>query len=128
MTGFITRIKNPRFSQWTIPLALLGLSLVSYGLLIPWLGFYWDDIAFQWIAQKLGSDGLARYFNSARPVWGLFIRADLAVLGSRPWVWQLFGIFWRWVCASGFYLLVRQLWPTTKEPALYASFFFLLQP
>ncbi|MCC6146268.1 MAG: hypothetical protein IT308_01740 [Anaerolineaceae bacterium] len=117
-----------RFSQSSVPLALLGLCLVSYGLLVPWLGFYWDDIAFQWIAEKLGRAGLIRYFASARPVWGLFIRADLALLGSLPWVWQLFGIFWRWLCAVMLWIMLRLLWPQRARLAVRAALLFAVYP
>jgi hypothetical protein len=128
MDNLKARIGSLRFSQFTIPLALLGLCLVSYGLLIPWLGFYWDDLAFQWISQKLGTGGLVRYFNSARPVWGLFIRADLALLGSRPWVWQLFGIFWRWLCSVMLWAFLRLLWPKRSRLAVWPAFLFAVYP
>lgn len=128
MDNLKARITAFRFSPFTVPFALLGLCLVSYGLLIPWLGFYWDDLAFQWIAQKLGTGGLIRYFDSARPVWGLFIRADLALLGSQPWVWQLFAIFWRWVCAVMLWAFIRLLWPERSRLATWAAFLFVVYP
>jgi len=28
---------------WFFPLALLSIGVVAYGLIIPSLGFYWDD-------------------------------------------------------------------------------------
>ncbi len=30
-------------TKWQTPLALLVLLILSFGLLIPQLGFYWDD-------------------------------------------------------------------------------------
>lgn len=128
MDSLKARIAAFRFPHLSVPLALLGLCLVSYGLLIPWLGFYWDDLAFQWIAEKLGSGGLARYFASARPVWGLFIRADLFLLGGSPWIWQLFGIFWRWLCAVMLWLLLRLLWPQRSRMAAWSAFLFAVYP
>ncbi len=32
-------IRNP----WFFPLALLLIGIIAYGLIIPALGFYWDD-------------------------------------------------------------------------------------
>jgi len=128
MDSLKARIVAFRFPHFSVPLALLGLSFISYGILIPWLGFYWDDLAFQWIAEKLGSAGLARYFASARPVWGLFIRADLFLLGSSPWVWQIFGIFWRWLCAVMLWLLFRLLWSQRPRLAAWSAILFVVYP
>lgn len=115
-------------SRIPVPLALLGVCLLSYGVLAPWLGFYWDDLAFLWIAEKLGSAGLERYFASARPIWGAFIRADLYLLGNTPWLWQLFAIFWRWMCALALWGFLRLFQPKEPRIALWAALFFAVYP
>ena len=125
----LTAVKDKLITFLTHPIALLLMvGILVYGVFVPLLGFFWDDMGLAWNAEVYGVEGLARYFETKRPVWAWFYQLSTLLLGKEPWQWQLFGIFWRWVCASGFYLLVRQLWPTTKEPALYASFFFLLYP
>lgn len=128
MNNLKARLFAWRFPHSSVPVALLALSLLSYGVLIPWLGYYWDDLAFIWIAEKLGTPGLTRYFASARPVWGLFIRADLYLLGSAPWVWHVFGIFWRWLSAVMLWSFLRLLWPQQSKPAAWAAFLFLIYP
>ena len=45
MTKLVERIKTFHFPEYTIPLALLAVTGLAYGVLIPWLGFYWDDWA-----------------------------------------------------------------------------------
>ena len=41
----------------------LAICLLSYSLLIKYLGFYWDDWPLTWISQKLGPEALSLYFS-----------------------------------------------------------------
>jgi hypothetical protein len=112
----------------TVPLALLGVTILGYAVLIPWLGFYWDDWAFVWISQKLGPAGLERYFSTNRPVWGLIYQTTTQLLGSTPWHWQVFGIFWRWVCSVSLWGLLRLMWPENSRWAVWAALLFVVYP
>ena len=122
------RIKNAELPGWSVLAGLLGTAVLAYGLLIPWLGFYWDDWAFIWISQKLGSAGLVRYFATNRPVWGLFFQASTALLGEEPLRWQIFGLFWRLAAAAAFWALLRLMLPRRVGLAAAAALFFLVYP
>jgi len=124
----IDRARRGLLPLWTVPLALLSVCVLAYGLMIPWLGFYWDDWAFIWISQRLGSDGLQRYFATNRPVWGLIFQATTALLGSVPWHWQVFGIFWRWVSAVAFWAVMRLTWPRQQKTAAAAALILTVYP
>lgn len=77
----------------------------------------------QWIAQTMGNSGLAAYFSTNRPVWGLFYQLTTSLLGDDPWVWQVFAIFWRWLAAVGIYSLCKQLWQHQTSAWLVALLF-----
>lgn len=109
------------------PITLLMATLLVYGFFIPFLGFYWDDLMLQWISQTMGTTGLANYFSTNRPVWGLFYQLSTSLLGDDPWQWQVFAIFWRWLAAYGLFCLGMQLWKE-KTPALLAALIFLTYP
>lgn len=115
-------------SGYSVPFVLLILCILSYGILIPWLGFYWDDWAFVWISQKLGPEALTRYFSTNRPVWGLFYQATTQLLGSVPWHWQVFGLFWRWVSGVALWGVLRLLWPRRSRAASWAAMLFVVYP
>lgn len=118
-------------SRWgaaAVPLLLAGVTLLAYGLLFPLLGFYWDEWPMTWIAHRLGPDGLARYFSTNRPYWGMIYRATTPILGYVPWHWQVFGLFWRWVTALAVWGSLRQVWPRRPSPALWACLLFLVYP
>lgn len=108
---------------------LLFLAILAYGLLIPKLGFYWDDFPLVWIINRLGWDGLQRYYSYDRPFLGVLTGLTSWFLGTtQPWLWHLFAIFWRWTATLAFWKLLRQLWPKLPQVALWAGIFFLLYP
>jgi hypothetical protein len=121
-------LANWRFPDWTAPLALLAACLLCYALLIPRLGFYWDDVPIQWIASRMGSAGLERYFATNRPLWGFLYQLTTPVLGSTPWHWQMFALFWRWVAAVALWGVLRLTFRRQSQPALWVALLFAVYP
>lgn len=126
-TGFLRSLRIA-LPDWSVPLILLGLSLVTYGVLIPWLGLYSDDWVFLSTYQKMGRAGLLRYFTTNRPFWGLFFQVTLPWLGIKPWHWHVFGLFWHWTAGLSLWWLVRLTWPKRRETALLAGMAFIVYP
>jgi hypothetical protein len=124
----IARLRSLPDHPAFVPLLLAGVTVLAYGLLAPWLGFYWDEWPMTWIAHRLGPDGLARYFSTNRPYWGMIYRLTTPLLGAVPWHWQVFGLFWRWVTAVAVWGALRQVWRRHPAPALWASLLFLVYP
>lgn len=114
---------------------LLALCLLAYAPLLPRLGFYWDDFPIAWIASTMGGEGLARYFSTNRPVWGLLYQMTTPVLGSQPLNWQIFALLLRWMSGLAFWGLLRLVWapgpladPRRKAFAAWAAALFVLYP
>ncbi len=120
----LNRLPAERF----FPLILLLVVLLAHGLLFLRQGFYWDDFPITWIAETYGTDGLARYFSTNRPVWGLLYQFSAKLLGSQPWQWQLFGLFWRWLSALMFWLLAREVWKGQPRAAALAGLALAVYP
>jgi len=59
---------------------LLVVAILSYGLLIPQMGFYWDDLPMSWIRYQLGPEALTQYFSTNRPVWGVLYQATTRII------------------------------------------------
>jgi hypothetical protein len=116
------------FPTQSVPLLLLLVGILSYGLLFQKLGYFWDEWPITWIANRLGSSGLARYFETNRPFWGQIYRLTTTLFGYQPWVWQVFGLFWHWLTACGLWLTLRQTWPKREQVAVWASLLFLVYP
>ena len=110
------------------PVVLAGVTILAYGLLITKLGFYWDDLPMSWIRYQLGSEAMASYFSSNRPVWGLLYQLTTRILPYEPIYWQVFALIWRWVSGVLVWLILRELWPGRPRFALGVSLLFLVYP
>jgi hypothetical protein len=121
------RLAKP-LPAYFVPVLLLGITALAYGLLFLWQGFYWDDYPISWIAHTFGNGGLARYFSTNRPLWGLLYQASNSLLGDVPWRWQLFGLFWRWLSAVLLWLVARRVWPKHPFAAALAGLAALVYP
>ena len=109
-------------------LILLITALLAYGLLIPQLGFYWDDLPMSWIRYELGPGAMTRYFSTNRPIWGLLYQVTTHIFPQVPIYWQLLALLFRWLGALAVWGIVRELFPQRDKLALSISLFFLLYP
>ncbi|MBV6394912.1 MAG: hypothetical protein HFACDABA_00483 [Anaerolineales bacterium] len=109
-------------------IALLVTAILAYGLLIPFLGFYWDDLPMSWIPYELGPDALTRYFSTNRPVWGLLYQITTRILPHVPIYWQIFALLLRALTGILFFAVVKRIWKNRGAFALVAAFIFLLYP
>ena len=118
--------KRTSFTPVLIP--LLAFVLLSYGLLLNRLGFYWDDWPYVWTRMDLGYHGLLRHFSFSRPVAGQLHNIAILLTNGRPlpaqiWglIMQVFGSF----CAG---LLVKEIWPQKRFAAGLTALLFLAYP
>ncbi len=110
------------------PVVLLFVAILAYGLLIPHLGFYWDDLPILWIRFQLGAEALTRYFSTNRPVWGLLYQVTTSVIPDEPIYWQIFALIWRWLGAVVVFAVVEKLWKDKPRLALSVALLFLVYP
>jgi len=104
------------------------VAVLAYGLLLPQMGFYWDELPMTWIRYELGPAAMMRYFSTNRPVWGLLYQVTTRILPQVPIYWQLFALLWRWVAACLVWGILRHLWPTERQLAVLVGLGFLLYP
>lgn len=129
MKSQISQVLSRRDWVEYLPLVLFGVAIVGYGLLIPWMGFFWDDFPVAWIADRLGSPGLTRYFSDNRPLLSWLYRVSVTLFGTQtPWHWHVFALLTRFTASLSFYQLVRTIWPKFTHLAVWAGLFFLVYP
>jgi hypothetical protein len=121
-------MKSKSFSSRTFPFALLALLLFSFGLLIPWLGFYWDDWPAIMVARLQGIGGYWAFYQVDRPfsAWTFMLSAPL--LGVRPVAWHIFSLLLRWVTALGLWFSLRLLWPKRAQAVAWIAVLFAIYP
>ncbi len=111
-----------------VPAFLLLAAFLTYGILAPKLGFYWDALPIGWIRYQLGAKALTQYFSTNRPFWGMIYQLTTRLLPYQPLPWQIFSILWRWATALLFWLLLRQIFEDQPRFAFAAALLFLLYP
>lgn len=110
------------------PLVLLLLCVLCYGLLIPGLGYYWDDWLGVWVGRVLGPDGLREYTSCDRPAQGWLMSISVPVVGQQPYRWHVFALIARWLGALGVWAILRGTWPDRRQEAAAVALLFAVYP
>ena len=119
---------NIRRSQKYIP-AILGLiTIIGYGLLLPFTGFYWDDWPFAWIAQFLGPSEFNPAFAPFRPFLGPIFYFTTSLIPPVPLYWQSFALVISFIIGISAWWMFIQIWPERPRAALIAALFILIFP
>lgn len=121
-------MKSIRFTAKSIPLAFALTTVIAYGLLLPFTGFYWDDWPFAWIAKFLGPREFIQAFSGFRPFLGPIFFATTSLIPSNPILWQIFALVIHFIAALSAWFALNQIWPNYKRQTLIASFFLLVFP
>ena len=110
------------------PLLLLGLGFAVYGLLIPFLGFYWDDFPYLWFRHVSGVSGVMQAIALDRPLLAVFYSLPMSILGETPWIWQIAAVFARWLFTISCFKLLLALWPEKKNEMKLIALLVLVFP
>ncbi|MBI5667975.1 MAG: hypothetical protein HZC41_08185 [Chloroflexi bacterium] len=108
-------------------LTVFTVSVLAHAVLLPGLGYYWDDWLMVWIGHAQGPGSLAYQMSWDRPFHGVYSAFVYSLLGDHPLRWHvyIFGL----VFLSALVLLwaLRGLWPkqglaTTSITLLYVIY------
>ena len=95
-------------------LAITLTTLITYGVLIPYLGFYRDDWYLLWTSETQGAEGLISLFSIDRPFDGMLYVFDFWLAGLTPLTWHIYALFFKLTSAFAFLWLARSLWENRK--------------
>lgn len=122
-------LSNLRFPPWTLPLALLAVCALAFGLLLPKLGFYWDDWSNIHVAKIYGIPGLWEFYGDTyRPLTAWTFAVFTPLVGLSPLGWQILALVLRGLTAWVFAGLLGALWPQARWQAAAAALLFLVYP
>ncbi len=116
------------FPVYTVPLALLAICLLSYGIMLSKLGVHFDDWTLVWVSHFLGPLEFSKAFLVDRPLLGWVYVATNSLLGENPLVWQIFGVFIRWLSCVALWWALRGLWPPRSIEVAGVAFLFAVYP
>jgi hypothetical protein len=121
-------MKFQHSEEKSIPLLLAILTIVAYGLLLPFTGFYWDDWPFAWIAEFQGPKAFFQAFTGVRPFLGPIFFVTTSLIPPVPLYWQIFALLIRFLSGLLAWSAFRQIWPHHKRATLVVTLLFLLFP
>lgn len=125
---FWEKSQNPRYFQQTLPWALFLIALLAYGLLLPRLGFYWDDWPWVWLLHDQGPQRLLTIDQVSRPLAGEILWLGSWLAGESPLGWQVLNWLYRWLTALSLVWMLRKLWPSRIDRIAWIAFLFLVYP
>ena len=129
---FLGRLQFPPSPAARERWAAIGLvalvAALSYGPLLPWLGFYRDDWYQIWAGTTLGPGSIVTLFSIDRPVMGYTYAATFFAIRDWPLAWQVYALVLRFVGAIGALWLFRRLWPGRPFLTTSAALLFLVYP
>jgi len=104
------------------------ITLIAYGLLLPFTGFYWDDLPFAWIAKFLGSAEFVPAFLPFRPFLGPIFYFTTSLIPPVPLYWQIFALVIRFLLGISAWWMFTQIFPNKKNIAFIATLLILIFP
>ena len=115
---------DPRY----FPICLLWLTVLSYGITLPWLGLYSDDWPFLYVYETAGLSGVADFLAWSRPLAGWLYGLIVAPFGWQFWAFHLVFLFLRWATGVFFWQLVRRIFPGQERCAAWAAALLVVYP
>lgn len=106
-------MKNEEFpkTEKLVPLLLLLVVILAFGLLVPLLGFYWDDLPLIWFEKAYGSASMVDLFQGDRPLFALVFILTTSIFKQNALAWQIFALLCRWSVAMSAFWTFKQVWP-----------------
>ncbi len=122
-------LKSLATRKWAVPAFTLALTLLSYALLSPRLGYYLDDWPQLYSFLSMGATGIKEYFlYDGRPFtyWPNLFFYNL--WGTNPFLWHLTNYVLRWVTGLLLWWLVKLIWPSRGREAGWVAILFAVFP
>lgn len=122
--GILRRISD----RLLFPLLIVLVTLLTYGILLPHLGFYRDDWYLLATAQSESTAGIIELFQIDRPLIGYFYALVYPVLDFSPLAWHGATLAFRLLGNLAFWWLLCLLWPTRRMETLATALLFAVYP
>jgi hypothetical protein len=117
-----------RRENWSAVALVVFATVLTYGILIPQLGFYRDDWYMIWAGQVRGIRGIIELFQTDRPFIGYLYALDYRLLGAAPIGWHLLALAVRLASGLSFLWFVRLLWPLRKTETILLTLLYVVYP
>ena len=117
-----------KISDKEIPFVFLFLLISAFGLLIPRLGFYWDDWPVIFLTKTQGISGFWDFYQYDRPFSAWTYMLSAPILGTTPIYWHIFSLLLRWLTTVFMWLTLRKIWPGKSRQTFWIGLLFSVYP
>jgi len=124
----IKKLQTLVSSPYSLPIGILLLGILAYGIQIPWMGFYWDDWPWIWFSRVMGPEGMLRIDIEHRPLSGVVLYLGSLIFGENPLGWQLYNLAFRLLGCVSLAWMLKVLWPRYEEQINWTVLLFLVYP
>lgn len=123
-TNFLDNILQFIKEYWL----LFFVAIACYGIFVPWLGWYYDDWPFAWIAARFGAMEFFPAFLPFRPFLSPIFALTTSLIPASPIPWHIFNIFIRLSLSISAGWTLNQIFPAKKHYGFWISLFMLVFP
>ena len=109
-------------------LLIFFTTVLTHGLGIPKLGYYYDDWYLLWSGQSRGAASLISLFSTDRPFMGVVYSVVYRFLGDTIINWHLYALLWRLIGGLAFFWILRLIWPNHKYLTTLMAVLFIVYP
>ncbi|HEX9017739.1 MAG TPA: hypothetical protein VF806_01040, partial [Anaerolineaceae bacterium] len=102
--------------------------VITNGLIIPRLGYYYDDWYMLWSGAARGTGLFVSLFSVDRPFIGVIYALVYRLIGENILGWHLITLFFRIVGGVAFYWILNLVWPKFKSLLVLAAMLFVVFP
>lgn len=113
---------------WSAAALVVFVVILTYGVLLPQLGFYRDDWYMLQTGQSRGAAGLIEIFQTDRPFIGYLFAIYFRLFGIAPLGWHLAALLIKIIGAVSFLWLVRLLFPGQKDFTTWITLLYVVYP
>ena len=125
---FWKKIHQVQLGDWTVPIVLLGLAVLCYGIFIPWFGLYGDDWPYLYVYHLLGPGSYVSFVAADRPLSAWIYILISSLLGENVWAYHVLVLILRWLGAVLLWKILLLLWPKARKQVTWVACLFLVYP
>lgn len=126
ISNFQYLISSPQFPSWSIPIVFLIETLVAYGLLAAFQGFYFDDWQMVWLLKS--GTSFWEFYAYDRPLSAWTLYAFGPLLGTNRLGWHIFTIALRWLITWSAWWVLKFIWPKKLRLVTLIAMLFTVYP
>lgn len=104
------------------------LTVLCYGALIPFLGFYWDDLPYLYQLSAFGPLGFPRYVATDRPFSAWIFMLTTSVFRYHAYAYHLLALALRFLASVLFFLNLKILWPEKENLRFFSAILLTVYP